>query len=324
MEYKKLGKTNLEISRIGFGCWAIGGHGWGTVQDKDSISAIRKALRLGINFFDTADIYGLGHSEEILSKALGKKIKEVIIATKFGLNWRKNNNNNIEIFKDCSPKWVIKALDASLKRLKIDCIPVYQIHWPDPKTPIIETMKVLKKCKEAGKIRYIGCSNFSIDLIKEAQRVCRIDSLQSSYSLIDHLTEEKFAYCKKENMGFISYGSLVQGLLTGKYGLKSKFSNNDHRSQEKYKNFHGARFNANLVIVEKVRWLAKKYNKTCAQVALRWVLDNPSVTCALTGIKKPEQIKNNIGSLNWELHAEDRQMLTDCVIMIYKKYKINS
>ena len=149
MEYAKLGLSDLRVSRIGFGCWAIGGHGYGKTDDKESIKAIQKALHLGINFFDTADVYGFGHSEEILCKALGSQKDNVIIATKFGVNWDERGNT----FYDCSPKRVTEALEGSLRRLKIDCIPVYQIHWYDNVSPILETLEVLKKYQESGKIQ---------------------------------------------------------------------------------------------------------------------------------------------------------------------------
>jgi len=174
MEYKKLGETDLEISRIGFGCWAIGGHGYGKVDDNESIEAIKKALDSGINFFDTADVYGFGHSEEILGKALGTQRNDVIIATKFGINWKENGHT----FKDCSAKRVVKAVENSLRRLKIDTIPLYQIHWPDPNTTLQETMGALIDCQKSGKIRYIGSSNFNAGLIEQIQKIGRIESLQ--------------------------------------------------------------------------------------------------------------------------------------------------
>ncbi len=304
MEYRKLGLTDLKISRIGLGCWAIGGHGWGKVRDKDSIAAIRQAIKLGINFFDTADVYGFGHSEEILSKALGSYRNKVIIATKFGIKWDETGKTT----KDISPKRVIKALDDSLKRLRINCIPLYQIHWPDFKTPIYETMETLGKCQKAGKIRYIGCSNFSVDLIKEAQKVLRIESLQMPYNIKEReIEKEIIPYCQKHKIGIITHSTLIQGLFTGKYGKNSKFDQNDIRNR--YTNWQGEKFNQNLKIVKKLRELSNLYNKTPAQIAIRWVLDNPFITCALAGVKKSEQIKENIGIIDWKLSGEDRQNL---------------
>ena len=143
MEYKRLGLTDLEISRVGFGCWTMGKSRWGKVYDQDSIASVHEALNQGINFFDTADVYGFGHAEKILCKALGSHRNQVVIATKFGVNWDEKGNTS----RDCSPKRVVEALEGSLRRLKLDCIPLYQIHWPDPKTPIWVTMEAFKKVK---------------------------------------------------------------------------------------------------------------------------------------------------------------------------------
>lgn len=306
MEYKKLGLTDLKVSRLVFGCWAIGGYGWGKINDKDSIIAIREALNLGINFFDTADVYGFGHSEKILSSALGKERKKVIIATKFGVNWNKNGKT----FRDISPKRVVEAVDGSLSRLKLDCIPIYQIHWPDSKTPIFETMEALKKCQKAGKIKYIGCSNFSIDLIRKAKEVTRFELLQAPYNFIDRSIEkEVLLYCEKENISVITYSPLVQGLFSGKYNINSKFDKEDIRS--KYDNWKGKKFKASLKLTDKLKEVAIKYNKTPAQIAIRWILDNPSISCVITGIIKAEQIKENSEVMGWELSPKDKKMLTN-------------
>lgn len=305
MEYKKLGSTSLNISRIGFGCWAIGGYGWGKVNDEESIFAIKRALELGINFFDTADVYGFGHSEEILGKALGKKRKDIVIATKFGLKW--DEKGNLE--RDASPKRIEKALDASLKRLGLDCIPLYQIHWPDPKTQISETMEALKNLQKKGKIKYIGCSNFSPKLIREAQEFCRLESLQGPYNIIEkEIEKETFALAKERQIAVITYSTLAQGLFSGKYRDDAKFDKKDIRSR--YENWQGDKFKANLKLVEKLKEIGARYNKTPAQVAIRWVLENPQVTSALIGIKRAEHIEDNIGSLGWDLQKEDRDSLS--------------
>jgi len=322
MEYKKLGKTNLKISRIGFGCWEIGGYGWGKIKDQDSIKSIHKALELGVNFFDTADIYGLGHSEKILSKALGSYRKKVVIATKFGLKWNKKKNSSE---RDLSSKHIIKAVEDSLKRLKINCIPLYQIHYPDPKTPIQETMETLKKLKKQGKIQHVGCSNFDTDILQEAQKFDRIESIQMPYNIIEHnnIVKDTFNVYNKHKISLITYGPLAQGLLSGKYDADTKFGKNDIRSQEQYINFHGERFKANLEILKKIKELALKYDKTCSQVAIRWVLEDNFITSCLVGIKNKEQIINNVKSLNWKLEEKDKEMLTSCTINIYKKNNLS-
>lgn len=304
MEYKKLGLTDLDVSRIGFGCWAIGGHGYGKVDDRQSINAIRAALDLGINFFDTADVYGFGHSEEILSRGLGSSRKDVVVATKFGVAWDRNGNT----YHDCSPKRAVEALEGSLRRLRLDCIPLYQIHWHDNVTPIYETLEALRKCQESGKIRYISCSNFSIDLVREAIKVHRIESLQCLYNIIQRDTERDMAECHHQfNLGIIVYGLLARGLLSGKYRLGSQFGENDTRS--KCELFKGENLKKNLNFVETLKRIGLLYGKTSAQVAIRFVLENPVVTCAITGNKTREQVEENVSALNWKLKQGDLQAL---------------
>src|SRR3989338_1247322 len=300
MEYKKLGLTELEISRIGFGCWAIGGHGYGKVDDKASIKAIRKALDLGINFFDTADVYGFGHSEIILSKALSSQRGKVIIATKFGVNWDENGNT----FYDCSPKRVVEAVEGSLRRLKIDCIPLYQIHWYDNTTPISETIESLKKCQEAGKIHYIGCSNFSAKLILEVSRISRIETIQFLYNIIQRDLEKDILECV-ESLKIVSlaYGVLARGLLSGKYDLTTKFGDNDTRSRDK--EFQEYQFKNNLQLVEVLKQIGMRYSKTPSHVSIRWALDNPFITCCIVGAKTKEQVAENVLSLDWKLKKGD-------------------
>ena len=303
MEYQKLGTTNLEVSKIGFGCWAISGHGYGKVDDQESIMAIHKALDLGIIFFDTADVYGFGHSEKILSKALGSLRDKVIIATKFGVAWDENGT-----YRDCSSKRVFTALEASLRRLRLDCLPLYQIHWYDGKTPISETMEALEKCQKAGKVRYIGCSNFSSKLVLEANKVQRLQSIQLLYSFAQRDWEAEIRKCfNRLKMGVIVYGVLGRGLFSGKYDLNAKFGQYDTRARDE--DFQGQKFEKNLELVNILKKLGMRYGKTPSQVAIRWVLDNPCVTCALTGIKRPEQIAENTAAVGWKLLQEDWEML---------------
>ncbi len=304
MEYRKLGLTNLMVSRIGFGCWAIGGHGYGEVDGGESIAAIHKALDLGVNFFDTADIYGFGHSEEILSKGLGSKKKDVVIATKFGVNWDAQGNT----FRDCSPKRAVEALEGSLRRLKIDCIPLYQIHWHDGLTPIYETMQALLKCKEQGKIKYIGGSNFPLELTKEAMKTGTIDSIQLPYNVINQdWSDEIVHYVNVLKLGVIAYQVLARGLLTGKFNENTQFGPQDTRPFDK--DFQSSKFIKNLNIAKKMKKVALKYGKTTSQLAIRWVLDNPNVSCALVGALTPIQVVDNCGALGWKIQLDDFESL---------------
>lgn len=294
MEYKKLGNTNLKISRIGFGCWAIGGHGYGKVDDNESIRAIQKALDLGINFFDTADVYGFGHSEEVLTKALGEKAKDVVIATKFGVGWDKNGGT----YKDCSPERARKALEDSLHRLKVNCIPLYQIHWYDNKTNISDTMEVLERCREEGKIMHIGCSNFSSDLLFEATKTSVIGSLQCEYSIIKNKIDANILNCSdKMKIGIIVFNVLTRGLLTGKYTSATKFDDNDTRMRDE--NFYGDVLKKKLYLINKLKQIGLHCGKSPAQIAIRWALENQNVVSAIVGAKTSEQVIENAQSLGW-------------------------
>jgi aryl-alcohol dehydrogenase-like predicted oxidoreductase len=304
VEYKKLGKTDLSVSRIGFGCWAIGGHGYGRVDDKESIRAIETAIELGINFFDTANVYGFGHSEKLLSKALGRSRHDVVIATKGGVKWDDGGNS----FRDCSAKAIVESLEGSLRRLKIDCIPLYQIHWPDEKTPISETLEALERCREAGKIKHVGCCNFPLELIRKARKSCELVSTQSLFNLSHRDNEATLGDCSSSmRMSVFVYGVLARGLFSGKYDSNSKFGEDDTRAKDK--DFSGEDLRRNLNIVEALKVLAEKHNKSPAQVAIRWVLDLPFVTCALVGAKTAVQVKENCGSVGWMLDESERQSL---------------
>lgn len=304
MEYKKLGHTDIEVSRIGFGSWAIGGHGYGKVDDNESIRAIQKALDLGINFFDTADVYGFGHSEEILSKALGSQRHNVVIASKFGVCWDENGN----IYKNCSPKRVREALEGSLRRLRMDCIPLYQIHWYDNETKLSDTIEVLKGYQEEGKINHIGCSNFSADLLLEATKTARIESLQYEYNLIRKNLEVDILKCSDElEIGIIAYNVLARGLLTGKYDLTTKFDDMDTRSKDQY--FQGKNFLWNLTLVHKLKQIASCYGVSPANVAIRWALTNPAITCAIIGAKTDAQVEENALAMELELNTKDIDIL---------------
>ena len=309
MEYVQLGQTDLQVSRIGFGCHTISGRDWGKVDDRDSIAAVRRALDLGINLFDTADVYGLGHSEEILSKALGYRRHEVVIATKFGINWEPDpKGGRARTFYDNSPKRVVEALEASLRRLNLDCIPLYQIHWPDPETPIVDTMEALKRCQEAGKVRYIGCCNFSQQLVCEASKHGRLESLQAPYNLAERDIEKGILGCCKElGVSTLVYSPLAQGLFTGKYGSDVRFPRDDLRSRSKY--FQGQEFRRNLTIVQRLGEVGDRYGKSPGQVAIRWILDNPLIACAITGIRTPRHIEENTGALGWNLSREEWEFL---------------
>lgn len=304
MEYVTLGVTELTVSRLGYGCAAMGGYDYGRVSDDESMRAVQRALSVGVNFFDTADAYGFGHAEEVLGRALGSRKHDVVIATKFGVRWDAQGRTE----RDTSARWAELAVEGSLRRLGLDCIPLYQIHWPDYRTSIAATLEALRRLREAGKVRYFGCCNFGADALDEAQAHGRLESLQLPYSLVERQCEATIDRCSREHhVAILSYNSLAQGLLSGKYGADSRFEGTDLRRRSKL--FRGEALERNLVVVERLKVVGRRHDRTPAQVALRWILDNASVTCAITGIKAPRQIEENAGALEWRLPDEDREFL---------------
>ena len=308
MIYKRLGSTDVNISCIGCGCWAIGGHGYGKTDTKESIEAIQRALEAGINFFDTADVYGFGYSEELLSDALGTKRKDVIIATKVGVNWDQNGKT----YKVLQPDHIIQAVENSLQRLKIDCIPLYQIHWHDGKTEIETVMETLVKCRETGKIQYIGCCNLSEELFFNACKIHRIETCQYPYNLVERTYEDFLKNVSaKLGISIFPYSVLGRGIFSAKYTLLSHFGENDTRSSDP--NFYGEQYRQNLLIAEQLKEIGERYGKTAAQVAIRWVLEQPYITCALVGVKNPGQVAENIGAIGWSLSQDDIKRLDSIV-----------
>ena len=309
MQAKKIiGDFNNYVSPIGFGCAAIGGYDYGSVDDKNSLDAINEAWNSGINFFDISDIYGFGDAESILSNGLGANCKDAIIATKFGL--RQDNSGNI--IRDCSPKWLEEALHASLKRLKIEQIPIYLIHWYDNKTPIDELINALNKYKDQGKIGRFGACNFSQ---KQYSEFCSVDGdniLQLPYSLVDTSNDSLLQYASKQNKSItMAYDVLGRGILTGKYRNISSFSGTDTRSKHKY--FRGKFLEKNLKLVKKLEDIGNDYGVSSAQVAIRWVLDMEFVDVTLVGCKTPEQVLTNINVFNFDLNETDKKTLFDLI-----------
>ena len=309
MEYAKLNNTDLVTSRVAFGCEPLGGSDWGPLDEEEAMEAVRRAVDLGVNFFDTADVYGLGRSEELLGRALGPQRNDVIIATKVGLNWENRPGaTRARTSLDSSPRRIVEALENSLRRLRVDCIPLYLVHWPDPRTPIVDTMTALNRCREAGKIKHIGVSNFPAGLIREAHRVSNLAAVELPYSVIDRRVEaDTLPCCLELAIGVLAYGTLAQGLLTGKYGPGARFGQEDRR--HRLPHFHGASLIENLKTVDRLRQIGERYGKSPSQVAIRWVLEYPAVSSAITGAKSLAQIENNVGASGWSLTERDRQYI---------------
>lgn len=287
------------------GC-PMGQYGWGAVQEEELLSAVSEAVENGINFFDTADTYGLGTSEKTLAKALGSRKNDVVIADKFGV--RVENGHT---FYDNSPEWIEKALAGSLQRLGRDYIDLYQIHYRDNVTPIESVVEALEGLKEKGYIRYYGLSNIHEDDLGELKKYkgCFV-SFQDEYSLACRKNEADIFKAQEQlDITPMTWGSLGQGILTGKYSKDSVFGKDDRRSRDIYVNFHGEKLAKNLQIVENMKPIAANHGKTPASAAIRFILDYIPDSVVLCGAKNPGQIRANAEAADWKLEPEELELL---------------
>lgn len=309
MEYRKLGDSDLEISVIGFGAWGIGGAPfWSTEGDHPSCKAILKAVDLGVNFFDTAPVYGFGHSEELLGKTLKPVRDKVILATKCGLVWDKEQLGAIA--KNASRTSILNEVEQSLRRLQTDVIDLYQVHWPDVNTPQTETMETLLEIQAQGKIRHIGVSNYSVEQMQECLQVGNLVSLQPEYSLLERSIEkETVPFCTRNQIGIIAYSPLSSGVLTGKYDKSTKFK--DWRSKGIIGTFTGEAYENNIDKADRLKALAETDSKTCAQMAVNWVTRQRGVATALVGVKNESQMEENLRSVGWELSGDQQEKIEE-------------
>ncbi len=309
MEKRKIGNSNLEVTVMGFGAWGIGGHPfWDSEGDIESTKAINKAFDCGINFFDTAPVYGFGRSERLLAKALKGKRDKVVLATKLGLRWDKEALGSIR--RDSSAKSIRFEIEESLKRLETDYIDLYQVHWPDTKTPFEETINELIKLKEEGKILCIGLSNFSKEQIEESLKVGEIVSLQSKYNLLERELEEgEIPLCEEKEIGLIPYSPLASGVLTGKYDKKTKFK--DWRGKGMLGHFSGEIYERHIDIVEKLKIIASDYGKKVHHLAINWLLAQKRVDTAIIGVKNAANIDDNLQALGWKISEEDMEKINN-------------
>ncbi|WP_276356511.1 aldo/keto reductase [Cohnella caldifontis] len=306
METRKLGGSQLHASVIGFGAWAAGKAGWGDPDERELERAIWEAYDNGVNFFDTAPVYGFGESERVLGRVLKPVRDQVFLATKFGLVWDetgiRNNVARANIFRE---------IEESLRRLDTEYIDLYQVHWPDPedRTPIAETIGALNDLVKAGKIRYIGVSNFSVSQLAQAQATAPVVSLQSPYNLLQRKVEDaELPYTHANGIGFIPYSPLAQGLLTGKFTRDSAIPADDVRKQLNPL-FAPDSYAQALLKVEKLKEVANKYGKTPAQTALNWLAAKPGITTIIAGAKTSAQVRENLGGVGWRLDDEDVNLL---------------
>lgn len=312
MEKRKLGKSNLEVTVIGFGAWGIGGNPfWFPESDAESVRALQKAFNCGISFFDTAPVYGFGHSERLIARALKNERDKIILATKCGLRWGKESVSSIR--KDSSPKSIRFEIEESLKRLETDFIDLYQIHWPDTATPFQETMEELLKLKKEGKILHIGLSNFSNAQMKECLKYGEFISLQSMYNMLERdLEKDEIPFCIENSLGLIPYSPLASGVLTGKYDKTTKFK--DWRGKGFLGHFSGEIYERHIDKVEELKKIASIYGKKVHHLAINWLIAQQGVSTAIVGMKKTIQVEDNLQSIGWKISEEDMRKIGELLV----------
>ncbi|PSH03433.1 MAG: aldo/keto reductase [Acidobacteria bacterium] len=306
METRKLGNSDLELTLIGFGAWAIGGgnweYGWGPQDDRKSVEAILRALEGGVNWIDTAAVYGLGHSEEIVADALAATSNKPYIFTKCSMCWDANR----QIYRSLKKDSLREELESSLRRLKLDAIDLYQIHWPDPAVDIEEGWEALARFKEEGKVRYIGVSNFNVEQMKRAQKIAPITSLQPPYSLVRPAVEKEILpFCKENNIGVINYAPMASGLLTGKMTAERIAGMPEDDWRRSAPQFNEPQLTRNLKLVELLREIGNAHNVQPGVVAIAWTLRNPAITAAIVGARSALQVEGILPAATFRLSDEE-------------------
>jgi aryl-alcohol dehydrogenase-like predicted oxidoreductase len=311
METRQLGLTSLHPSVIGLGTWVMGGWMWGGANDQDSVAAIRTALDYGVNIIDTAPIYGHGHAEKLVGQVLREsgQREQVIVATKVGLEW---DAERTKVWRNSTPTRIQFELEASLRRLGIEAIDLYQIHWPDGSTPIGSTMEALFELQRQEKIRFIGVSNFSVSQMEESLKIGAVDTAQPPYNLFERGSERDIlSFCTRYGIGTLVYGPLCRGLLSGKYSGKESFGKGDIRSVDP--KFLPPKFAEYVHCVNKLKPVAEGYGKSVGQLAVRWCLEQPKVDVALCGARSSQQIEELVGAVGWSLKPSDLAFIDEVV-----------
>ena len=310
MQTRQFGNSDMQITPLGLGTWAIGGggwaFGWGPQDDEASIATIHRALDLGINWIDTAAVYGLGHSEEIVAKALKGRSDRPYVFTKGSRVW----NDQGEITSSLKEQSLRREVENSLRRLEVDTIDLYQLHWPNPDPDIEEGWSTLAKLKSEGKLRYIGVSNFSVEQMERARKIAPITSLQAPYSLIKRdIEHDILPYCQEHNIGVIVYSPMMSGLLSGKMTREriDNFPEDDWRKRNE--EFQEPRLSRNLKLASLLQDIGYPYNRTTAEVAIAWTLRHPAVTGAIVGGRRPEQVEEIIGAAEFRLSESELEQI---------------
>jgi aryl-alcohol dehydrogenase-like predicted oxidoreductase len=314
MKHKQLGSSNLEISVIGLGTWAMGGEGWefswGPQDDEESIKTIHKAMEAGINWIDTAAVYGLGHSEVVVGKAIKGMSSKPLIATKCSRLWDEKG----DLYSSLKKESVFREAEDSLKRMQIDVIDLYQIHRPMPEEDLEEGWSAMADLVRQGKIRYIGVSNFSVSQIELVKNIHPVTSVQPPYSMmVRDIESDLLPYCKRNNIGIISYSPIYKGLLTGKVteAWVSDLASDDHRKKDR--NFLSPYLKINIEFVNGLKPIAERKGITIAQLAIAWVIHHEEVTSAIVGSRKPEQLESILPASDISLDENDMERIQQLI-----------
>ncbi|MCY1722126.1 aldo/keto reductase [Prolixibacteraceae bacterium Z1-6] len=320
MEKVQLPSSDVNITPITFGAWAIGGWFWGGAEENESVKAIQTAIANGMTTVDTAPVYGFGQSEEFVAKAIKGKRNKVEILTKFGLVWDKksgyihyektydNQGNEVSLYRLGSKESVIKECENCLRRLGTDYIDLFQQHWPDNSTPLEETMEALDILKSQGKIRAGGVSNYSAKEMAEAENFLQLASNQVPYSMVNRgIEDELVPYCITNNKAIIAYSPMQRGVLTGKITSDYKFSEGDHRPATPF--FQEPNLRRINNFLTKIQPIANDKNATIAQLVLKWTLEQPGITCVLAGARNEKQVLENLKAAEMKLSGEELEFI---------------
>jgi aryl-alcohol dehydrogenase-like predicted oxidoreductase len=317
MKQRRISGLDRDVSVVGFGCWAVSGADiWNGSTDTESVRTIERAIDLGVTFFDVAPVYGYGHAEEVLGRALRGKRDSVVVASKCGLLW-----DDAHATRNClKPESVKREIEDTLRRLGTDHVDLYQLHWPDPSTPIEETMEALDQIRRQGKIIAVGVSNFPVSLTQRAMSVGRVSSQQCLYNVLERnetsyhsipleyrTEEEVLPFCAEHDQAFFPYSPLCQGLLTGTFRAQDNFDEHDVRSQNP--KLRGSSLAYYLSIVDELEDLARRIGHPLNEVALNWLISHPEVTSVIAGAQTPSHVEANVASAEWDLDAESMKQI---------------
>jgi aryl-alcohol dehydrogenase-like predicted oxidoreductase len=303
---KALGKSDLHLTPIGYGAWAIGGgnweFGWGSQDEGEAIAAIERALDDGLNWIDTAAVYGLGHSEEVVGKAIKDRARKPLVFTKCSMRWDADR----KIYRSLKKDSLQEELDVSLRRLGVDAIDLYQIHWPNPEDQIEEGWEALAKFQEQGKVRCIGVSNFSIAQMKRVQKIAPITSLQPPYSLLRRdIEKEILPFCQENHIGVINYSPMLSGLLTGKMTAERVKNLPEDDWRKRSPNFQSPKLERNLALAELLKQIGSQHGVEAGVVAIAWTLRHPAITAAIVGARRPDQVDGVLPATTFRLSESE-------------------